>query len=388
MMAHRCLLAILITICAFSGTTVAQPKARKFHELLLGTGTFISDRAGWQASEDEMKFHLSRYAKQLRRENANAYIIGYGPRVNEWHHAEITYGQLRASEAERELWRYFPWQKTKAIDGGFREKATTELWIVPRGASPPTPTPTVNRNEVVHCPDIQLDGPKYVPRPNAPLTFTANVRSRDPKTKPLLSWQVSDGTIVSGQGTDTISVALPDNTSGKVVAKVSANGYSLACPMRTTTAIFATVVRVESFKLDEYGQICEETEKALLDYFAMELNANPDLVAYVVFYGGRCNSSCEIDYPLHRPHYPRRGEAEQRAGRIKPYMMMTRGIDENRIFVLNGGFRESWTAELWLVPKGAPPPPLTPTTDSKDIQYRTGKVTKRELIFGCMGTRR
>jgi hypothetical protein len=389
-MGHRRTFAIAIVLfaSAASGTSVAQPKARKFHELLLGYGTFISGRAGWQAAADEMKFHLSRYARQLRRENANAYIIGYGPRVNEWHHTDTTYGQLRASEAERELWRYFPWQKTRAIDGGFREKATTELWIVPRGASPPTPTPTVDRNEVVHCPTIRVDGPKYVPQPNAPLTFTAYVRSRDPNIKSLLSWQVSDGTIVSGQGTDTMSVALPDKTSGKIVTKVTANGYSLACPIRTTTAKFDTVVRVGHFKFNEYGQICDETEKALLDYFAMELNANHDLVAYVVFYGGRCYSSCEIDYPLHRPHYPRRGEAEQRAGRIKPYLVETRGIDENRIFVVNGGFRESWTAELWLAPKGAPPPPLSPTTDPKDIQYRTGKVTKQELMFGCIGTKR
>jgi hypothetical protein len=389
-MGHRRIFAIALVLfaSALSGTTVAQPKARKFHELVLGDGAFISDRAGWEAAEEELKFHLPRFARQLRRENANAYIIGYGPRVNEWRHTDMTYGQLRAMEAERAFWNYFPHQRTTVIDGGFREKATTELWIAPRGAAPPTPTPTLNRNEVVHCPHILLDGPRYVPSPNAPLTFTARVQSRDPNFKPALLWQTSEGAIVSGQGTDTISVELPDSTSGKLITKVTVNGSSLACPLRTTTARFDTVVRVGHFKFDEYGQICEETEKALLDFFSMQLNANSDLVAYVVFYGGRCYSSCEIDYPLHRPHYPRRGEAEQRAGRIKPYLVETRGIDEKRIFVVNGGFRESWTAELWLAPKGAPPPPLTPTTDAKDIQYRTGKVTKRELIFGCMGTKR
>ena len=387
-MGHRCMLVIVIVIFAFSGNTLAQPNARKFGELVLGWGTFTSDRAGWQAAEDEMKVQLAQYAKQLRRENANAYIIGYGPRVNEWHHNETTFGRIRARDAETSLWDYFPYQRITAIDGGFREKAVTELWIVPRGASPPSPAPTVSHSAVVHCPNISLDGPRYVPKPNAPLTFIARVQSRNPNIKPSLSWQVSDGMVASGQGTDTISVQLPDSTSGTLITKVTANGYSPDCPVRTTTARFDTAVRVGHFKFEEYDQICEETEKAYLDFFSMQLMENPDLVAYVVFYGGRCYSSCEIDYPRHRPHYPRRGEAEQRAGRIKPYMVMTRGIDENRIFVVNGGFRESWTAELWLAPKGAPPPPLTPTTDAKDIRYRTGKVTKRELVLGCMGTKR
>jgi len=385
-MGHRCILVVVIVICAFSGNALAQPKAYKFDELVLGWGTFTSDGPGWQAAEDEMKVHLARYARKLRRENANAYIIGYGPRVNEWHHSDATFGELRARYAETWLWNYFPSRRITVIDGGFREKAVTELWIVPRGASPPAPTPTVNRNEVAHCPDIFLDGPRYVPRPNAPLTFTARVQSRDPNIKPSLLWQVSDGTVVSGQGTKTMSVELPDSTSGKLVTKLTANGYSPDCPVRTTTARFDTVVRVEHFKFEEYDQICEETEKAYLDFFSMQMK-DPDLIAYIVFYGGRCYSSCEIDYPRHRPHYPRRGEAEQRAGRIKPYLIETRGIDENRIFVVNGGFRESWTAELWLAPKGAPPPPLTPTTDAKDIQYRTGKVTQRELMSGCTGTK-
>jgi hypothetical protein len=77
-MGHRRIFAIAIVLfaSAYSGTTFAQPKARKFHELVLGAGTFISDRAGWEASEEELKFHMPRYAKQLRREDANAYIIG------------------------------------------------------------------------------------------------------------------------------------------------------------------------------------------------------------------------------------------------------------------------------------------------------------------------
>jgi len=388
-MAPRFIFAITIVlcVCVFSGTTLAQPKARKFHELLLSWGTVGMSYADLRAAEEDMKFHLTRYGKQLRRENANGYIIGYGARVIAREFTQLPDGQFIADHVERSLALYSGYQRINTMDGGFREKPTAELWIVPRGASPPSPTPTVSRNEVVQCPAIQVNGPKYLPAPNAPLSFTALVRSYVPSTKPSLSWEVSDGKIVSGQGTDAIAVELPENTSGRVVTKVTANGYSFACPIHTTTATFETVVRVGYFKVDEYGQISDEDEMARLDFFSIELK-NPDLVAYVVYYGGRCTPSCEFDYPRCRPHYPRRGEAEKRVARIKPYLINTRGIDEDRIFVVNGGFRESWTAELWLVPKGAPPPPLTPTTNAKDIQYRTGKVTERELVFGCMGTKR
>jgi hypothetical protein len=34
------------------------------------------------------------------------------------------------------------------IDGGYREQPTTEFWIVPDGASPPQPSPTIAPSEI------------------------------------------------------------------------------------------------------------------------------------------------------------------------------------------------------------------------------------------------
>jgi hypothetical protein len=62
-----------------------------------------------------------------------------------------------------------------------------------------------------------------------------------------------------------------------------------------------------------------------------------------------------------RPHLPRRGEAEDRVARLKPYLVETRGIDPQRIVIVNGGYRENWMAELWIVPRGTNPPQPTPT---------------------------
>ena len=139
----------------------------------------------------------------------------------------------------------------------------------------------------------------------------------------------------------------------------------------------------EAHLFDRYNQICEEDEKARLDNFGIQLNNEPEAQAYIIYYGGRCYSGCEEDYPRHRPRVPRKGEAKQRAGRIEPYLVETRGLDPARIVVIDGGFRESWEAELWIVPKGAPPPPIKPTVSPEQIVYGKGRVTKRELRAGC-----
>jgi hypothetical protein len=387
---RRYIFAIILAAgsCGLTDNTLAQPKPRKVDELLFGFGTPRS----WcplnvEREENEMKDRLRRYAKRLRRENANSYIIGYSPRVVEWEIYNRSYGDIRSGRAKKRLSEYFPYKRITAVDGGFRENAVTELWIVPRGASPPTPAPTVKPQDVAHCPFLRVSGQPYVPKPSVPLEFKARLESNDSSIKPVFAWQVSQGRILSGQGTDTISVEVPRNASGKLVTNVTANGYSLECSIDTTTATAETLVGVAYFKFDEYGDICEEDEMARLDNFAIQLQANPDFVGYVVFYGGRCYSSCRYDYPRHRPRYPRRGEAQARADRIKPYLVSTRGIETDRIVVLNGGFRESWTAELWIVPKGPPPPPLTPTVKASDIEYRSGTPTKREFAFGCMGAK-
>ncbi len=364
-----------------------EPQARKFDELTIGIG---SPRSWWtgnyQEQEKEMERRLLRYARQLRRERARAYIIGYGPRVVEWEIYNRSYGDMRAGQAQERLSSLgFDYRRITTIDGGFREMAITDLWIVPPGAQPPRPTPTITPEDVAHCPFVRVGGSPYIPKPNGPLEFKAIVESNDKKIQPMFAWRVSQGKIINGQGTDTIAVEVPDEASGDVIAKVDVGGYSLECPITTTSAISKTTFGVSHFKFDEYGDICSGDEKARLDNLAIELQNNPEFQVYVIFYGGRCYSSCGYDYPLHRPRRPRKGEAEARAARIKPYLANTRGLDPERIFVISGGHRESWTAELWIVPKGAKPPAPTPTVQPEDIEYIKGRPTKREFLLGCMG---
>ena len=143
------------------------------------------------------------------------------------------------------------------------------------------------------------------------------------------------------------------------------------------------VTNDEPRRSDEYADICCEDEKARLDYFANELQENPEATGYVIFYGGRRYSSCWYDYPRHRSRIPYKGEAEERAAIVKPYLVNVRRVAPERITVVNGGHRQSLMIELWIVPKGAKVPVPTPTLKPEDIKYRRGKLRDRAFRERC-----
>ena len=227
-----------------------------------------------------MKRHMRRYATQLRKEKARSYIIGYAGRVVEWEWHNRTYGEMRAGQAKEKLSAFFDYNQITAIDGGFREKAVTEFWIVPPGAEPPKPKPTIQPDNVAHCPYLRVDAPLFVPKPRH-LEFKAILNTNEKKIQPGFTWRVSPGTITSGQDTDSITVAVPDGVYGSVIARVDVTGYSLECPLSATTATAQTAFGVSHFRFDQYEQICSDDEKARLDNLAVYLQKNPELLAYI-----------------------------------------------------------------------------------------------------------
>lgn len=144
----------------------------------------------------------------------------------------------------------------------------------------------------------------------------------------------------------------------------------------TVASSYAVNVAREAALFDKFGDVCCDDEKARLDNFTIQLQNEPEAQGYIVFYGGKRHN-----YPYchsFRLRVPRRGEAEARAERLKPYLVSYRGLDTKRIVVVNGGYRESWTAELWIVPKGAKPPTPAPTIEAQDIRFRRGSVKARD----------
>lgn len=327
------------------------PAARKFDEFTAGRGGVLKRR--WRGDDEAERRELTErfrlYAGQLKKEGARPYAITYGPRVVGWEIYNRSIAGMRAAD----LWEYltpagFDWRHINWVDGGFREEAATELWVVPPGAQPPCPTPTVRPEEVAYCPHVGAGGRLYVPEPSGPLSFTASLNVNGGKVSPTFVWRVSAGRIVGGQGTDTIAVELPPGTRGEVAARVEAHGYPLECPAESTAAYAKTTVGVTHFKLDEFGDIRQGDTKARLDLLALELMNDPALQVHLVVYGGRRGP---------------RGQAARRAQWLKDYLVRTRGLEPARVIAVEGGFRHELSGELWLSPVGAPAPPVRPTTD-------------------------
>ncbi len=170
-----------------------------------------------------------------------------------------------------------------------------------------------------------------------PITFTANFQQGTPTVSETYNWTVSAGTITSGQGTSSITVDTKGLGSSSVTATVEIGGVDPTC---NRTASCTTPVKpvAVSRKIDEYGNIRFNDEKARLDNYAIALQNEPTAQGTIIAYG-----TCDE-------------EGQKRAQRAKDYLVNTRGIDAGRIMVVDGGCMPELKVELWIVPQGATAP--------------------------------
>jgi hypothetical protein len=95
---------------------------------------------------NDVKARLDNFANELQANpGAQGYIIAYGGRRGPAGEA-----QRRADFAKDYLvnTRGIDAGRLVTIDGGFKDEASTELWIVPAGATPPTASPTLDPSQV------------------------------------------------------------------------------------------------------------------------------------------------------------------------------------------------------------------------------------------------
>jgi hypothetical protein len=89
-----------------------------------------------------------------------------------------------------------------------------------------------------------------------------------------------------------------------------------------------------------------------LDAFALYLKEAPSFRAYVISYGGR--RSC-------------REEALKRAQFAQEYLYKVKGIDQELITTLDGGYLDQWAVYLWVGGRGDSPPRPLPTVDRSKV---------------------
>jgi len=189
------------------------------------------------------------------------------------------------------------------------------------------------------CPAIEISCPTYVAI-DQPLTFTSKYSGGVPaNVTPVYNWTVSAGTIIAGQGTDTIKVDTKGLAGQTVRASLSMGGYNLECAADCGVTI--PLPKMMSRKFDDYLSIARNDEKARLDNFGIELQNDPTATGYVIVYPGRAS---------------KRAEVQDQFGRVIDYLVNSRGIDKSRIRTIEGPKKDQLSKELWITPQGATPP--------------------------------
>jgi hypothetical protein len=181
-------------------------------------------------------------------------------------------------------------------------------------------------------------------------------------------WTVSPSSarIMTGAGSQTITVDSTGLGSQRLIATLVVDDGSVD-PLCHQTAQAVSMVAPEQKKIivarefDECNNCTFDDQKARLDNLAVELQNDPSTSGYIIAYGGRMS-------PI--------GQVERLMTRAQEYLIKQRGIDGSRLVVINGGFREEDSVELWLVPSGAAPPRATPTVQAGDVKP-AGAVRRR-----------
>ncbi len=203
--------------------------------------------------------------------------------------------------------------------------------VVVLDCPPPPPPPPPSCPEVrISCPDNATD--------KEPVTFSATISGGTSGIVPSYNWTVSNGHILSGQGTSSITVDTAGLSGQTINATVDVGGYGVPCPQSCSVSL---PIQETSKKFDEYYDIARNDEKARLDNYAIELQNEPGRQGYIIVYPSRKAKA---------------NDAQQRAERISDYLINSRGIDPSRFTVKIGHARDSWLTEMWIVPQGATPP--------------------------------
>ena len=188
------------------------------------------------------------------------------------------------------------------------------------------------------CPAVEVTCPTSLGI-DQPLTFTSRYTGGTSGITPVYNWTVSAGTIIEGQGTDTIKVDTTGLAGQPIRASLSLGGYNLECA--ADCAVTIPVPRLTGRKFDEFPDISRNDEKARLDNFGIEMQNDPSATAYVIVYPSKGG---------------KRGEVQEHAGRIVDYLVNSRGLDQQRIVTLVGPVRNELQVQLWITPRGATPP--------------------------------
>lgn len=133
---------------------------------------------------------------------------------------------------------------------------------------------------------------------------------------------------------------------------------------------------------DEFAFINCDEYLARMENIYLEQKNNPGVKVYFIIYEGKMKMPVYKNDKVIKSKYilPQFGMAAARIRSMKKWLYLRKAARENFVFV-NGGFREEFGVEIWLVPPGGESP--EPTPPLKKIKYRKGKP--KGFCLECCG---
>ncbi|NNE67877.1 MAG: hypothetical protein HKN33_15040 [Pyrinomonadaceae bacterium] len=183
-----------------------------------------------------------------------------------------------------------------------------------------------------NCSELTVSGPAAVVQPGSTMTFTANVTGGDQQNLNF-NWSVDKGSIVSGQGTQTITVGGTDALEGQTIrATVDMTSDCEVCKRSASdTGVVAT--KPKPVLIDEFGKLANNDLKARIDNLYINLQSDPTATGYIINYG------------------PAR-EVARREKVIRDHIAF-RSLDPDKVVLVNGGVEDTIRTRVWVVPAGA-----------------------------------
>jgi hypothetical protein len=121
----------------------------------------------------------------------------------------------------------------------------------------------------------------------------------------------------------------------------------------------------KSLLFDSFTYSNSEDASARIDNWRNKLNESSQNRGVVIVYGGQTG---------------KRGEVEAHLRGIKQAFDL-KGIDDKRVTISKGGFREKLTVEFWVVSEGASLPVASPTVDLKKVRFKG--VSRKIIPYEC-----
>lgn len=216
-----------------------------------------------------------------------------------------------------------------------------------------------NRPRLPACPTIKVECPEEVEQ-GSMMVCSASISGLHDLSGLRFRWTVSTGVIKKGKNSNSVVIDPTEGYPGTLSATVEVDGLALrSCPNTASSYSKLYVREYSSTKIEEYGDITFEVERNYLEVLAQRLVDDPGARPWIIAYAGR------VAYE---------NEARERADQAKQYLVEKHRIEPERIVVIDGGFREVRSVELWLEEPGALNEPLaTPTLKREEVQIQKRK---------------